>query len=100
MITYRVKAYRKVYNHSKRSIIQERLWVEESLYKVFGLLGCKKSCTHLAKGMIQVVCKVLTLGVQSQRIKENLKWVAWRLDVGHENRIRINHLCLRLLSFL
>jgi len=43
--------------------------------------------------------KVLILGVQSQRIKENLKRVAWGLDVGHENRTRINHSCLRLLNF-
>ena len=64
------------------------------------LLGCKKSCTHLVKGICQVVCKVLILGVQSQRLKENLKRVAWGLDVGHKDRIRINHLCLRLLSFL
>ena len=33
-----------------------------------------------------MVCKVLTLGVQSQRIKENLKRVAWGLDVGHEDQ--------------
>ena len=63
-------------------------------------LGCKRSCTHLVKGICQVVCKVLILGVQSQRIKENFKRVAWGLDVGHDDRTRINHLCLRLLSFL
>jgi len=40
---------------------------------VFVFLVCKKSCTHLAKGIYQVVCKVLILGVQSQRIQENLK---------------------------
>ena len=38
--------------------------------------------------------------LQSQRIKENLKRVTWGLDVGHEDRTRINHMCLRLLSFL
>jgi len=65
-----------------------------------GLLGCKKSCTHLAKGICQVVFKVLILGVQSQRIKENLKRVAWGLDVGHEDRTRINLSYLRLFYFL
>ena len=30
------------------------------------------------------------------RIKENLKRVAWGLDVGHEDRTRINLSCLRL----
>ena len=68
--------------------------------RCYGLLGCKKSCTHLTKEICQVVCKVLILGVQSQRIKENLKCVAWGLDVGHGDRTRINHLCLPLLYFL
>jgi len=45
-----------------------------------------------------VIYKVLILGVQNQRLKENFKRVAWGLDVGQEDRIRINHLCL--LSFL
>ena len=65
-----------------------------------GLLGCKKSWTHLANGICQVVCKVLILSIQSQWIKENLKRVAWGLDVGHEDRTRINLLSLRLLYFL
>ena len=43
--------------------------------------------------------KVLILGVQSQRIKENLKREAWGLDVGHKDRNRINLSCLRLLNF-
>ena len=47
-----------------------------------------------------MVYKVLILGVQNQRLKENLKRVAWGLDVCQEDRTRINLLCLRLLSFL
>jgi len=47
-----------------------------------------------------VVCKVLILSKENQRLKENLKRVAWGLDVGQEDRTRINLLCLRLLSFL
>jgi len=65
-----------------------------------GLLGYKKSCIHLAKEICQVIYKVLILGIQNQRLKENLKRMAWRLDIGQEDRIRINHLCLRSLSFL
>ena len=42
---------------------------------------CKKSCIHLAKVICQVVYKVLILSVQSQRLKENLKQMAWGLDV-------------------
>ena len=38
----------------------------------------------MAKGICQVVYKVLILGVQNQKLKENLKWVAWGLDVGQE----------------
>ena len=76
MITYRFKAYRIDYIYSKRKIVQERLRVEEKLYKVLCLLGYKKSCIHLAKGICQVVYKVLILGVQNQKLKENLKWVA------------------------
>ena len=64
------------------------------------LLGCKKSCIHLAKGICQVVYKELILSVQNQRLKENLKRVAWGLDVGQEDRTRINLSCLCLLSFL
>jgi len=92
MITYRFKTYRIDCNYSKRKIVQERLRVEEKLYKV--------SCTDLAKGIYQVVYKVLILGVQDQRLKENLKRVAWGLDVGQEDRTRINHLYLRLIYFL
>ena len=33
-------------------------------------------------------------GYTKSRIKENLKRVAWGLDVGHEDRTRINLLCL------
>ena len=70
MITYRFKAYRIDCIHSKRKIVQERIRVEEKLYKVLCLLGCKKSCIHLAKGICQVVYKVLILGVQNQRLEK------------------------------
>ena len=46
-----------------------------------------------------MVYKVLILGVENQRLKENLKRVAWGLDVGQEDRTRINHLCLHLIYF-
>ena len=46
-----------------------------------------------------MVYKVLVLGVQNQRLKENLKRVARGLDVGQgPNQDKL--LCLRLLSFL
>ena len=61
-------------------------------------LGVKRSCAHLAKGVCQVVYKVLVVGVHKSG-KENLKRFAWGLDVGHKDRTRINLVCLRL-SFL
>ena len=99
MITYRFKAYRINCNHSKRSIVQERLRVEDRLYKVLCLLGCKKSCIHLAKGFVKWYTRCL-FWMYKIKDKENLKRVAWGLDVGQEDRTRINLLCLRLLSFL
>ena len=42
-----------------------------------------------------MVYKVLVLGVQNKD-KKNLKRVAWGLDVGHEDRTKMNLLCLRL----
>ena len=95
VITQRERLYKSVFG-LKRSCTR----VEEKLYKVFCLLGCKKSCIHLAKEICQVVYKVLILGVQNQKLKENLTWVAWGLDVGQEDRTRINLLCLHFLSFL
>ena len=92
-------AYRKVCNHSKEALYKSVFRLKTVCTRCCGLLGCMKSCTHLAKGICQVVCKELILGVQSQRIKENLKRVAWGLDVGHEDRTRINHSCLRLFNF-
>ena len=59
-----IKAYRIDCNYLKRKIVQERLRVEEKLYKVLLSSWCKKSCIHLAKGICQVVYKVLILGVQ------------------------------------
>ena len=38
-------------------------------------------------------------GCTKSRIKENLKREAWGLDVGHEDRTRINLSCLRLPNF-
>ena len=38
-------------------------------------------------------------GCTKSRIKENLKRAAWGLDVGHEDRTRINLSCLRLSIF-
>ena len=50
----------------RESVVQERLWVEDKLYKVLLCSWCKKSCIHLAKKICQVVYKVLVLGVQNQ----------------------------------
>ena len=50
--------------------------------------GCSTSGIHV----------VLILGGKV-KLKENLKRVAWGLDVGHKDRTRINLVCLRL-SFL
>ena len=84
----------------RERIVQESFWVEEKLNKVLLSSRCKKSCTDLTKGICQVVYKELILGVQNQRLKKNLKPVAWGLDVGQEDRTKINYLCLRLIYFL
>ena len=57
---------------------------------------CKKSCTHLAKGILSSGVLVLVLCVSKLRMKK-LKRIAWGLDVGHKNRTRINLLSLHLL---
>ena len=46
-----------------------------------------------------MVFKKLILGVQNQD-KENLKRVAWGLDVGHEDRTRIKSLVFEFVYFL
>ena len=46
-----------------------------------------------------MVYKVLILGVQNQRLKENLKRVAWGLDVGQEDRTRIESLMFAFALF-
>ena len=98
MITYRFKAYRIVCNHSKRSIVQERLLcVEEKLYKVLSS-WCKRSCTYLANGVLSSGVQVL-FWVYSNQEKENLKRVAWGLDVGHKNRTRIKSLMFAFAFF-
>ena len=102
MITYRFKAYKIICNHSKRSIVQERLLgVEEKLYKVFVFLVVRGVVHNWQRVFCQVVYKVLFLGV-SKSGKKNFKRIAWGLDVGHKDRTRINLLSLRLhfLSFV
>ena len=49
----------------------------------------------MAKGVLSSGVQVLFLGV-SKSGKENLKRIAWGLDVGHKDRTRINLLSLRL----
>ena len=94
-----IKAYRISCNHLKRCIVQGRLLgVEEKLYKMFVLLVVRGVVHSWQRVVCQVVYKVLVLGV-SKSGKENLKRIAWGLDVGHKDQTRINHLCLRLLSF-
>ena len=83
-----LKAYRIDCNHSKRSIVQERLLgVEEKLYKVLSS-WCKRSCTHLAKGVLSSGVRCW-FWVYPNQEKENLKRIVWGLDVGHEDRTRI-----------
>ena len=95
-----IKAYRINCNHSKRSIVQGRLLgVEEKLYKVFVLLVVRGVVHIWQRSFCQVVYKVLVLGV-SKSGKENLKRIAWGLDVGHKDRTNINILSLRLHYFL
>ena len=80
---YRLKAYRIQCIHSK----------------ICYLLNEEKSCTNLTKVVCQVVYKELILGVYQNQEKENLKRVAWRLDVGHKDRIRIKSLVFAFAFF-
>ena len=68
-----------------------------SCTKVKGFSWWKRRCIHLEKGILQVVYMLYWFWVARSRIKENLKRVAWGLDVGHKDRTRINLVCLRLL---
>ena len=72
--------------------------MEEKLYKVLSS-WCKRSCTHLTKGVLSIGVQVLVLGV-SKSGKENLKLISWGQDVGHKDRIKINLLSLCLHFFL
>jgi len=100
-----LKAYRLFCNHSKKGVVQGYLLVLRRCVQENCLLGIEKSCTDLVKVVCQVVYKVLVLSVQN-KVKENLKRVAWGLDVGQEDRIRIKSLLfvfayfLRLISFI
>ena len=51
------------------------------------------------KGDLSSGVQGVDFGCTKSRLKENLKRVAWGLDVGHEDRTRINHSCLCLLNF-
>ena len=51
------------------------------------------------KGNLSSGVHGVDFGCTKLRIKENLKRVAWELDVGHEDRTRINLSCLRLSKF-
>ena len=57
--------------------------LEVRLYKVFCSLGCKRSCTHLAKGICQVVCKVL---IWVYKVKDKGKSQAGGLGTGCRSR--------------
>ena len=46
------------------------------------LLGIEKSCTDLTKVVLSSGIQGVNFGVQNQD-KENLKRVAWGLDIGH-----------------
>ena len=85
------KAYKIFCNYSKRRIVQGYLLGVEKRCTRNCLLGVEKSCTNLIKIVCQLVYKERILGVQNQD-KENLKRVAWGLDVGHEDRTRIKSL--------
>ena len=71
------------------------LGVEEKLYKVLLSSWCKKSCTHLAKGVLSSSVHVYKI-----KDKEILSGVAWGLDVGQEDRTRIKSLVFAFALFL
>jgi len=72
----RFKAYRIYCNHSKSCC----------------LLGVNKSCTDLAKVILSSGVQGVDFGVYQNQKMKNLKRVAWGLDVGHKDRIRVKSL--------
>jgi len=62
----------------------------------FVLLAEEKLCT-LAKGVLPSGAQGTCCRVYTRKVKENLKHLAWGLDVGHKDRTRITLHCLRLL---
>jgi len=53
----------------------------------------------LTKGVLSSGVQGVDFGVYQNQDKENLKRVAWGLDVGHENRTRIKSLVFAFAFF-
>jgi len=62
---------------------------------VFVLLVVREGVHIWQRGFVKW-CARCWFWVYKSRIKENLKRVAWELDVGHEDRTTINLSCLHL----
>ena len=63
------------------------------------LLGVKKSCTVLTKGVLSSDVQKLILRVYQNKDKKNLKRVAWGLDVGHKDQTMIKSLVFTFAFF-
>ena len=70
------------------------------MYKSCCLLGVEKSCTDLTKVILSSGVQRVDFEVYKNQDKENLKRVAWGLDVGHEDRTRIKSLMFAFAYFL
>ena len=73
--------------------------VVEAVVQGEGILLVEEKVYTFGKGGLSSGVHVCDFGCTKSSIKKNLKRVAWGLDVGHEDRTRINLSCLRLCIF-
>ena len=88
------QGYRKILYSFQRKFVQGVFLGIEDCTR-FVLLAEEKLCT-LAKGVLPSGAQGTCCRVYTRKVKENLKHLAWGLDVGHKDRTRITLCCLRL----
>ena len=94
-----LKAYKIFCNHSLRSIVQGYLLgVDKRCTRKFSS-WCREELYRFGKGYFVKWCTRSWFWVYKIKNKENLKRVAWGLDVGHKDRSRIKSLMFAFVFF-